>query len=397
MTYRPDRMSFGIFLAPFHRTGQNPTLAIDRDMALIEHLDALGFDEAWIGEHHSAGWELIADPALIIAAVAKTTRTIRLGTGVTSLPYHHPLIVADRMVQLDHMTRGRAMLGVGPGALTSDAHMLGIEAATQRQRMAESLDAIMQLLRAEGPVNMETEWFTLRDARLQMASYTRPHLPVSVAHMFSPAGPLAAGQYGAGLLSMGSFQPGGIISLPQAWQWAEESAAEHGQTVTRDQWRIVIPMHLAESKEQAVAEVREGALAYNVDYYGNTLGRDTKPGQEGVETMMERGGAIVGTPDDAIAALEHLLEVTEGFGGFLALAHEWASPEQTRRSFEMWAHYVMPHFQGQLEPIRSSNAWVSSHRDGIFGPQGPAIRKAYDDAGIALSEGLEQSMQRGRS
>ncbi len=397
MPYQPTRMSFGIFLAPFHRTGQNPTLAIDRDIALIEHLDTLGFDEAWIGEHHSAGWELIADPALIIAAAAGRTRTIRLGTGVTSLPYHHPLIVADRMVQLDHMTRGRAMLGVGPGALTSDAHMLGIDASTQRQRMAESLEAIMALLRAEGPVNMETEWFTLRDARLQMASYTKPHLPVAVAHMFSPAGPLAAGQFGAGLLSMGSFQPGGLVSLPQAWDWVEESAAEHGSKVSRDEWRIVIPMHLAETREQAVAEVKDGALAYNIDYYTETLGRKHEPGEESVEAMMERGGAIVGTPDDAIAAVENLIEVTGGFGGYLALAHEWAPPEATWRSYEMWAHYVAPHFQGQLAPIQESRDWVSSHRDGIFGPQGAAIRKAYDDASIVLPSGLENDMQRGRT
>src|SRR5690606_31997241 len=121
------------------------------DIELLEHLDRLGFDEAWIGEHHSAGWETIADPRLIIAAAAGRTRSIRLGTGVTSLPYHHPLIVADRMVQLDHMTRGRAMLGVGPGALTSDAYMMGIEPSDQRRRMGEALDAIMALFRSDEP------------------------------------------------------------------------------------------------------------------------------------------------------------------------------------------------------------------------------------------------------
>jgi len=99
-------MSFGVFLAPFHPVGESPTLAIERDIQLIEHLDALGFEEAWIGEHHSAGWEIIADPTLIIAAAAQRTQRIRLGTGVLSLPYHHPLMVADRMVQLDHMTAG---------------------------------------------------------------------------------------------------------------------------------------------------------------------------------------------------------------------------------------------------------------------------------------------------
>ena len=170
-------MKFGIFLAPFHRVGENPTLALARDMELIEWLDHLGYDEAWIGEHHSAGWELIASPEIMIGAVAERTRHIMLGSGVTSLPYHHPLLVANRFVQLDHMTRGRAMLGCGPGALVSDAYMMGIEPSTQRQRMDESLDAIMALLQCDGPVTMKTDWFELNQARLHLAPYTVPAFP----------------------------------------------------------------------------------------------------------------------------------------------------------------------------------------------------------------------------
>jgi limonene 1,2-monooxygenase len=162
-------LKFGIFLAPFHRLGDNPTLAIARDIELLVALDALGYDEAWVGEHHSAGWETIASPELIIAAAAERTKHIRLGSGVTSLPYHHPFLVAQRFVQLDHMTRGRAMLGCGPGALVSDAYMMGIEAKTQRPRMEEALAAIMALLACEEPVTMKTDWFELREARLHLA------------------------------------------------------------------------------------------------------------------------------------------------------------------------------------------------------------------------------------
>ena len=108
-------LKFGIFLAPFHPVGQNPTLALERDLDLMEHLDSLGFDEAWIGEHHSAGYEIIASPEVFIAAAAQRTKHLRLGTGVSSLPYHQPLMLADRMVLLDHLTRGRVMFGVGPG------------------------------------------------------------------------------------------------------------------------------------------------------------------------------------------------------------------------------------------------------------------------------------------
>src|ERR671930_1447314 len=145
----PARMRFGIFMAPFHRLGENPTLALERDLELISWLDTLGYDEAWIGEHHSAGWETIASPEVFIAAAAQRTRYIKLGTGVVSLPYHHPLILADRMVLLDHMARGRAMLGVGPGALPTDALMLGIEPTDQRRMMAEAMDGIMALLTSD--------------------------------------------------------------------------------------------------------------------------------------------------------------------------------------------------------------------------------------------------------
>src|SRR3954468_2480711 len=105
-----DRLRFGIFMAPFHPAGENPTLALERDLDLVAHLDKLGYDEAWIGEHHSAGYEIISSPELFIAAAAERTKHIRLGTGVVSLPYHHPFMVAERFVQLDHMTRGRVML-----------------------------------------------------------------------------------------------------------------------------------------------------------------------------------------------------------------------------------------------------------------------------------------------
>src|SRR6185503_16182185 len=194
--YRPDRMKFGIFLAPFHRHYENPTLSLERDMRLVELLDELDYDEAWVGEHHSAGWETIASPEVFMGIAAQRTRRIMLGTGVVSLPYHHPLMVANRMVLLDHLTRGRVMLGVGPGALVTDALMLGIEPNQQRPRMEESMRAIVHLLTSDEPLTMETDWFTLRNARLHLRPFTQPHFPLAVASAGSPAGMLLAGKFG---------------------------------------------------------------------------------------------------------------------------------------------------------------------------------------------------------
>lgn len=291
MTYRPRRMKFGIFMAPFHRVGENPTLALKRDMRLIEHLDEQGFDEVWIGEHHSFAREIIADPMVFIAAAAERTRRIKLGTGVSSLPYHHPFMLADRLLQLDHMTEGRAMLGCGPGALTSDAFMMGIDPVTQRQRMSESLDAIMQLLRTREPVSMETEWFTLREASLQLANYSDPHPHVAVATTFTPAGPTAAGKHGIGLLSVAGTDNEGF---DRTWGWTEEAAAEAGTQVSRDDWKVVVPIHLADSKKEAIDDIREGYRRQA--YFGDRLAKDDNAlppafagGTKTIEEAAERG------------------------------------------------------------------------------------------------------------
>ena len=199
-------MRSGIFLAPFHNHDENPTLSIERDFELLEHLDRLNYHEAWIGEHHSGGFELIACPEMFIAAAAQRTRHIRLGTGVVSLPYHNPFMLADRMVQLDHMTRGRAMFGVGPGALVHDALKIGIDPGAQRKMMNEALEVIIPLLRGE-MVTRKTDWFNLTDAQLQLRPYTHPTMELAVAAARSPSGSLLAGKYGIGMLSIGGTSP----------------------------------------------------------------------------------------------------------------------------------------------------------------------------------------------
>jgi limonene 1,2-monooxygenase len=383
MTFKPDRMKFGVFMAPFHRVGENPTLAFERDMALIEHLDRLDYDEAWIGEHHSGARELIGEPMLFIAAAAQRTRKIKLGTGVTSLPYHHPFMVADRLVQLDHMTRGRAMLGVGPGLLTSDAYQLGIDATQQRPRMNEALDVIMALLRGEGPITMETEWFKLQDARLQLAPYTKPHPPVAVATSFTPSGPGAAGRHGLGLLSVAGADD---ERFSRTWGWVEEAAAEAGRTVSRADWKVVVTFHLAETREQALEDLRHSyplrAYAGDALRPGAGLGGIGPQGATVEEAV--KNGLLAGTPEDLIEKIEEIQDRSGGVGGILALAHEWANTEATFRSYELFARYVMPHFQGQLDPIWSNREWFEGNMGTIFAQSGAATVKAFADAGKEL-------------
>src|SRR5712671_5375572 len=189
------RLGFGVFLAPHHPIGEHPTLQFQRDLELAEWLDELHYDEFWVGEHHSAGWETIGSPEMFLVAAAERTQRIRLGTGVISIPYHHPFNVAQRMVHLDHLSHGRAILGVGPGALPSDAVMLGIDPMTQRDRMDEGLGVILHLLNEEDPITVKSDWFTLDGAALQLRPL-QERLPVTVASTISPSGMKTAGKYG---------------------------------------------------------------------------------------------------------------------------------------------------------------------------------------------------------
>jgi limonene 1,2-monooxygenase len=377
----PDRLNFGVFMAPFHRLGENPTWSLHRDLELVEHLDRLCYDEAWIGEHHSAGYEIIASPEVFVAAAAERTKHIRLGTGVSSLPYHHPLMLADRMVLLDHLTRGRVMFGVGPGALPSDAFMMGIDPLRQREMMDESLDAIVALLDGADPVTRETDWFALRDARLQLRPYSRP-LEMAVAAQVSPAGPRAAGKHGIGLLSLGATTLGGFDALGHHWQVCEELAAEHGKTVSRAKWRLVGPMHVAPTMDQARKDVEFGLKAW-VDYFLRVaalpLVGDAVEVGDMVDAMNANGYGVIGTPDDAARQIERLWDKSGGYGTYLFMVHDWADREATLRSYELIARYVMPRFQGTLGRLKESHDWAAANRPTFIGRAVEAIGKAIQD------------------
>ncbi|MEZ5551024.1 MAG: LLM class flavin-dependent oxidoreductase [Pseudomonadales bacterium] len=371
------RINFGAFLAPHHPIGENPTLQLRRDLDLVAHLDRLGFDEFWCGEHHSTGWETIASPELFLAAAAERSHRIRLGTGVVSLPYHHPFNVAQRIVQLDHMTGGRVIFGSGPGALPSDAHTLGIDPMVQRDRQDEAIGVIRKLLRGEARFSHDSDWFTLRDARLQLLP-VQEDLPFAVASMISPSGMTLAGKHGTGVLSIGSMSTAGLQALPTQWSFAEESAAKHGNRVDRKDWRVVLSWHLAETKAKAREEAKHGLLRWHNEYTVGTLMRPGAVAYDNADEAIEQmsGGdsamAIIGTPDELIDTIRRLQTLTGGFGTVIGFVNDWANPEATFRSWDMVARYVIPEVRGMLDAYRDSQRYVINNRE-VFDRAGAAV------------------------
>jgi limonene 1,2-monooxygenase len=398
------RLRFGTFLAPHHPLGESPTLQFQRDVDFAAQLDRLGFDEFWCGEHHSSGWEMIANPEMFLAAAGQVTHNIKLGTGVVSLPYHHPFNVAQRMVQLDHMTCGRAMFGSGPGALPSDARTFGIDPMLLRDRQDEALGVIRRLLRGEDRFTVESDWFTLHDAALQILPL-QEDMPMTVASSISPSGMQLAGKYGIGALSIASTSTEGIAALPTQWAFAEEAAAKHGSVVDRRDWRVLMSWHIAETKEQARAEAVHGLHSWHNDYNVKVLGR---PGAQRVEDpwdlldQVSEGGAtaggasVIGTPDDLVSAILNLQQTTGGFGVVLGFAHDWANVDATRRSWEMVARYVIPALNGQLRPLQGSADYVALHQADLMAGATKAVMSkimSHEGAAQAMATTMAQMAQ----
>lgn len=332
-------MRFGIFLQPVHHPSEHPTLALDRDLELVTLLDRLGYDEAWIGEHHSTGWENIGSPEVFIAAASQRTERIRLGTGVVQLGLHHPLVALDRMILLDHLTRGRAMFGVGVGGgLPSDLKVVGLTAEEAGRRLSESLTAMLELLSSEDPVTIETDWFELKDAVLQLAPYTKPHMQFAVASM-NPKNIELMGKLGGQVL-LGPVPDW----VPEIFEHLQRGAESVGREASRDQIVLSYRMHIDEDRETAIREFKDGTITeqydFNVAVNGRPLpGSDPDEWYEGFVDQM-----LIGDVDDVIEKIEWIQEASGGVGGILFQPRDWAGQEAQKRSFELFASEVAPRF-----------------------------------------------------
>ncbi|HEY6855335.1 MAG: limonene 1,2-monooxygenase [Mycobacterium sp.] len=380
------KLRFGYFIAPFHRAGTNPTLALQRDLEFIEHLDALGFDEVWMGEHHSAGSEIISSPEIFIAAAAQRAKRIRFGTGVISLSYHNPLWVADRLMLLDHLTHGRIIGGVGPGSLPTDSAMIGLNPTDTRELLETNLDIVVRLLAGE-TVSAKTATHHLFDAQLQLAPYSDGGIPLAVAAVASPTGARLAGKHGIGLLSIGAtLTVEGFNALSYHWGIVEERAAAFGSQVDRKNWSLVGLFHIAETEKQAREEVKFGIEPW-FRYFQKVAAfpQMTMPGDEldeMIDILNDNGAGVIGTPEQARAQVQRVWDQSGGFGCMLQMGHEWANPAATKRSAELFAAEVIPHFQGQAQPTLDAAARAGEMRDSLAQSQIDAVAhmaKKYQD------------------
>ena len=374
---RKTPLRIGMFVAPFHPLDESPTLCLERDLELARHADDIGFAEFWFGEHHSGAYELSASPELMIAAAAQRTKRIKLGTGVVSLPYHNPLMMANRVAQLDHLTSGRLIFGAGPGLLVSDAHMLGLDARESRDKLDRGLDLILRLLRGEWVTERYEGWYDLHDAHAQILPLN-PDLEICVASSFSPNGGVLAAKYDAGMLCLASTATAGYDALSSNWKTACDLSAQAGRTMNPAGMRCATDIHIAETRDQAIDQVRTGYYRWRRYIENQTAHLEESPAHLSLEDLLERGEIVVGTPDDAIAQIARIEAKVPGFGCLLLLDKNWSSYEHKKRSMEMMARYVLPAINGDNRNRVRSFDWARENREGFIDMVMSATQRAFD-------------------
>jgi len=355
---------FGVFLAPFHIMGISPTVLYERDLQLIERADQLGLQEFWVGEHHSGGAEPIGSPELFLAAAAQRTKNIMLGTGVNSLPYHNPLTLASRLSLLDHLSHGRAIMGFGPGQLASDAHMFDLDTTRQRDMMLEAADVIVRLMHGE-VVTHKSDWFSLKDAHLQVLPYQLPTLEMVVAAVASPSGPRTAGRLGLGMINLSATAPEAFEALNQHWSIVEAEAEKSGKQVSREGWRLSAITHIAETEEQAREDCKFGfeeIWRYLGEVSPLPVSQATNL-DDLIDEAIDAGYVVLGTPDTLIKVIRNLADQTGGFGTFIMTLTDFADFDARTKAVELYAEHVMPEFRGQFDSMRRSHEWVLGQHD----------------------------------
>jgi limonene 1,2-monooxygenase len=368
-------------------------LTFERDLEMARFSDELGLAEYWFGEHHTGGYENSASPELMIAAAAQRTKRIKLGTGVVSLPYHNPLMTANRIAQLDHLTHGRLIFGAGPGLLVSDAYMMGLDAVQSRDKLDKGLDVITRLLAGDWVTERSEGWFDLRDAHCQVLP-KNDEMEICVASSFSPNGGKLAAKYGAGMLCLASTSIGGFDALSTNWKIASEASAAAGRTMSPASVRCATDIHIAETRDKAMDQVREGYERWLLYIKNQSEQLPESPAHKTLEDLIEANEIVVGTPDDVVAQIHRLEQKVPDFGCLLVLDKNWTGMEHKKRSLEMLARYVLPAVNGTNRNLVRSFDWCRENRDGFIETIMTANRKAFEKHAADSAPGAAELVRR---
>ena len=353
-------MEFGHFTMPSHPPERSLKACIDWDLQVIRWLDEYGYSEGWIGEHHTAPWEPIPAPDLLLAQAFLQTKNIRLGPGGFLLPYHHPAELANRVAMLDHMSGGRLNFGVAASGLPSDWHLFQVDgmSGANREMTREALDLILRLWSEREPFDHDGKYWKVKQPgtmfdllKPHLRPLQQPHPPIAVAGLSKGSDTLKlAGERGFIPMSL-NLNPGYIASH---WESVEIGAARTGRTPSRQQWRQVREVFVADTDAEAWKLSVEGPMGravreYILPLFSNFGFKEyfkhdpSVPDSDVTAEYCARHNWIIGSPDTVARKIEAMYHSTGGFGTLLVLGFDYADdPEPWRRSLKLLADEVKP-------------------------------------------------------
>jgi len=360
-------MRLGMFMMPVHPPTRSftDTLAEDEEKSL--YADKLGFDELWLGEHFSATTEPIPSPLMFMASLLPRTRNLSFGTGVICLPNHDPVKIAAEIAQFDHMSRGRFMLGVGPGGLLSDFELFGnADRAVRGRKFLESIAMIQRIWAQDPPYDFKGEFYNvhLKDAiiaELGIGTMPKPFrksgppISTSLSSRDSPTARIAA-QQGWGIISGNNIPSGGVASH---WQAYSKACAEAGKPARGENWRVARNVMVAPSDAEAHDRVfgAQGSNRYFYTYMRAVLSRvgilsvmkpdPNMPDEKATVEAITEGCVIYGSPRTMLDKLVAFRDTVGPFGTLLMTGLDWSGLNRTweRDSMRLLAQEVMPKFR----------------------------------------------------
>lgn len=353
----------GIFIMPFHSPEKPLAQCHDEDMELALRAEELGYDEFWVGEHHTVAWEPIVSPEMFIAAVFRQTKHMRLGPAPILLNLHHPAQVANRIAFLDHFSHGRLNLAFGYGGAPSDFSMYGLDRSQMQSRMVEAAGIILKIWESDGPYEFVGEHWTVKlestgdemGFGVVQKPYQRPHPPIAVPVTSRGSGSVkAAARLGFQPFSH-SIIPGNV--LKDQWDTYETAATEAGLEPRREDWKIARTVFLADTTREADERARRNTIAIVHEYLAKAIQRGpglgvmkrdlSMPDSDIEADYFMRELVIAGDVDTVLDRLLQLREETGHFGTLVMMEFDWLDEDDRRawlHSTELFIGELLPRF-----------------------------------------------------
>ena len=361
-------MKLGTFMMPLHPPSRPPwqTLAEDREAILLA--DRLGFCEAYVGEHTTDLAENVTSCLMFLASLAHDTKQIVLGSGTLNLPNTHPAAVAGQVAMLDHMLKGRFIMGISPGGLMSDAEVFGNYGKDRNEMFLECINTVLAIWAGEGPYKLAGKHYGVTTEKTMIPEigqgtiikpYQRPH-PRIVVTAVAPhsKGVTEAAKRGWQPISANFLLPEWVASH---WPKYAEGRIAVGATPDPAEWRVAKSIFVADDEATAKRYGHGAEGPYH--FYFKQLVRKlvgfagranlfkldpSEPDSKITPDYVTQKLVIAGTVNSVVDQILAFRAQTGPFGTLLYPCHDWMDPALGRRSMQLMAEEVMPRVNAAL-------------------------------------------------